>query len=57
MDEKAMPKLGGQFDGYFHAVTFYGAVHRVGLKNPEKLLRYAICPNDGEAFSIEDLKP
>jgi uncharacterized protein (TIGR03067 family) len=54
---KSLPKLGGLFDGGFHAAFCDGAVRWIPKKIDEQLLRGFITSNGGEKVSPEDIKP
>ena len=57
LDAKTMPKLGGQFERFFHAAMADGSVRRIGRKAKEGALRLAIDPSDGRILNEDDLKP
>jgi hypothetical protein len=45
-----VPKLGGQFKGFFHVAMFDGSVRKVKNTVSEKTLRAAITPNAGDVL-------
>lgn len=53
--KKALPRLGGIFDGDFHLVLADGSVRFVGRGFDEKILRGTITRNGGEVFDIDQL--
>jgi Protein of unknown function (DUF1559) len=54
-EKKALPKLGGLFDGECHVAMCDGSVRRL-KKNPnEKELKKLIMPADGEAIDFDKL--
>jgi Protein of unknown function (DUF1559) len=52
-EKKALPKLGGLFDGEFHVAMCDGSVMRCRKDADEKELRKLIMPADGEPIDIE----
>jgi hypothetical protein len=52
---KALPKLGGQFRGHFHALLADGSVHLLSRNANEQTLRGAITRNGGEVIDFEML--
>jgi hypothetical protein len=53
-DGKTVPKLGGMFDGKFHAAMADGSVQRFKKEIDADLIRKLIDPQDGEPVNIED---
>jgi len=56
-EKKALPKLGGMFDGQFHVALCDGSVRRIKKNPDEKELRKLIMPNDGEVLDLDKLSP
>ena len=54
---KALPKLGGQFPKFFHALMFDGTVRKIRRDFDEKTMRLAIDPNDGKPVDLDKLSP
>jgi hypothetical protein len=54
--KKALPKLGGLFDGDFHVGMCDGAVYLMKKNPDEKELRKLIMPADGEVIDLDKLK-
>ena len=54
-EKKALPKLGGLFDGDFHVCMGDGPVRRTKKGADEKLLKYLIMPNDGNVIDLDKL--
>jgi hypothetical protein len=57
LDGKTFPKLGGRFEGFFHAVMCAGWVRKVNSKADEKSLRALISPDDGNEPDDKVFRP
>ena len=55
-EKKALPKLGGLFDGDFHVLLGDGSVKRLKKGADEKELKKLIMPDDGNAIDFEKLE-
>ncbi len=51
--DKALPKLGGQFKGFYHVAMCDGYVRKVGPKVSAETLRAAITPDGGEVLGSD----
>lgn len=54
--KKALPKLGGLFDGDFHVAMFDGSVMLLKKNPDEKEMKNLIMHNDGNAVDMKKLK-
>ena len=54
-EKKALPKLGGLFDGDFFVCMGDGAVRRIKKDADEKELKRLIMPADGEVIDFKKL--
>jgi hypothetical protein len=52
-DGKTVPKLGGMFDGRFHALMGDGSVQRFRKGAPEDALKLLIDPADGTVLPMD----
>jgi len=55
-EKKALPKLGGLFDGDFHVCMCDGSVRRLRKDADEKELKKLIMPNDGQVIDFSKLE-
>ena len=55
-EKKALPKLGGLFDGECNVAMCDGSVIRMKKDPDEKILRYLIMPADGNVLDVDKLK-
>ena len=55
-EKKALPKLGGLFDGDFHVAMCDGKVIRCKKNPDEEALRRLIMPADGKANLLDKLE-
>ena len=55
-EKKALPKLGGLFDGEFHVGMCDGSVMMIKKDFDEKEMKYLIMPADGNVIDIDKLK-
>jgi len=53
-DGKYLPKLGGMFDGEFHALFGDGAVRRIPKGMDSDVLKYLIDRADGQVVNVEE---
>ncbi len=53
-EKKALPKLGGLFDGVFHVGLCDGSVIRVKKDFDEKVMKLLIMPADGFVIDLDD---
>lgn len=55
-EKKALPKLGGLFDGAFHVCMADGSVKRIKKGADEKELKKLIMPADGQVIDFDKLE-
>lgn len=55
--KKDLPKLGGLFDGDFHAAFCDGSVRMITRNAKPASVRAAISPTGGEVFDLDELDP
>jgi RNA polymerase sigma factor (sigma-70 family) len=54
--DQALPKLGGQFPGYFNALCADGSIQLLGVDGDAEMLRRVIQRDDGQPVDFEKLR-
>jgi hypothetical protein len=53
--KKALPKLGGVFDGQCHVLMCDGTILRLKKDRDEQTMKHLVMPNDGQAIDLDGL--
>ena len=56
VEDQALPRLGGLFDGDLHALFADGSVHFLSRKADETTLRHAIVRNEGQVMDLRKIE-